>query len=163
MTDRIRNFLRNRADDGPVLVVDLEVVRDNYAAFAKALPDSRVFYAVKANPAPEVLSLLGAHQAAPDPGRHDHRHEVVAVPGGADPPLAQRQRLSIPGDAHLQTQRVGEVSPNGEATPHRQVDRGDHLAGGEEGPGGADADPGRAVRTSAGRQRHADQPVGQLR
>ena len=43
---------------GPVLVVDLDVVRDNYNAFAKALPDTRVFYAVKANPAPEVLSLL---------------------------------------------------------------------------------------------------------
>ena len=28
------------------------------SAFAKALPDSRVFYAVKANPAPELLSLL---------------------------------------------------------------------------------------------------------
>jgi len=39
-------------------VVDLEVVRDNYQTFAKALPDSRVFYALKANPAPEVLSLL---------------------------------------------------------------------------------------------------------
>lgn len=60
MTDRIREFLRNRADDGPVLVVDLDVVRDNYNAFAKALPDSRVFYAVKANPAPEVLSLLAS-------------------------------------------------------------------------------------------------------
>src|SRR4029079_10220156 len=34
------------------------VVRDNYGAFAKALPDTRVFYAVKANPAPEVLELL---------------------------------------------------------------------------------------------------------
>ncbi len=60
MTDRIREFLRNRADDGPVLVVDLDVVRDNYNAFAKALPDTRVFYAVKANPAPEVLSLLAS-------------------------------------------------------------------------------------------------------
>src|SRR5262249_24636577 len=40
------------------LVVDLDVVRDNYNAFAKALPDTRVFYAVKANPAPEVLTLL---------------------------------------------------------------------------------------------------------
>jgi hypothetical protein len=39
-------------------VVDLEVVRDNYLSFAKALPDSRVFYAVKANPAPEILKLL---------------------------------------------------------------------------------------------------------
>jgi ornithine decarboxylase len=62
MTERIREFLRRRNDEGnatePCLVVDLDVVRDNYNAFAKALPDTRVFYAVKANPAPEVLSLL---------------------------------------------------------------------------------------------------------
>jgi ornithine decarboxylase len=60
MTERIRAFLRNRRDDGPCLVVDLDVVRENYAAFAKALPDTRVFYAVKANPAPEVLALLAS-------------------------------------------------------------------------------------------------------
>src|SRR5262249_38140054 len=58
MTERIREFLRKRNDEGPCLVVDLDVVRDNYNAFAKALPDTRVFYAVKANPAPEVLTLL---------------------------------------------------------------------------------------------------------
>jgi ornithine decarboxylase len=58
MNERIREFLRKRNDEGPCLVVDLDVVKDNYNAFAKALPDTRVFYAVKANPAPEVLSLL---------------------------------------------------------------------------------------------------------
>nr|HMN86919.1 type III PLP-dependent enzyme [Bauldia sp.] len=58
MTDRIRDFLRLRRPEGPCLVVDLDVVRDNYMAFAKALPDSRVFYAVKANPEPKVLELL---------------------------------------------------------------------------------------------------------
>ncbi len=58
MTDRIREFLRNRRDEGPRLVIDLDVVRDNYIGFAKAMPDSRVFYAVKANPAPEILELL---------------------------------------------------------------------------------------------------------
>ncbi len=58
MTERIREFLRNRHEDGPCLVVDLEVVRDNYAKFARALPDTRVFYAVKANPEPAVLGLL---------------------------------------------------------------------------------------------------------
>ena len=62
MTERIREFLRNRRhdglDDGPCVVVDLEVVRDNYAKFARALPDTRVFYAVKANPDPAVLRLL---------------------------------------------------------------------------------------------------------
>src|SRR5262245_64851455 len=51
MTARIRQFLRKRAEDGPCLVVDLDVVRENYLAFAKALPDTKVFYAVKANPA----------------------------------------------------------------------------------------------------------------
>jgi ornithine decarboxylase len=64
MTERIHDFLRNRRadgrDDGPCLVVDLAVVRDNFQTFARALPDSRVFYAVKANPAPEVLSLLAS-------------------------------------------------------------------------------------------------------
>jgi ornithine decarboxylase len=64
MTERIHDFLRRRRevgeDDGPCLVVDLDVVRENYQVFAKALPDSRVFYAVKANPAPELLSLLSS-------------------------------------------------------------------------------------------------------
>ncbi len=41
-------------------MVDREVVRENYTAFAKALPDTRVFYAVKANPSREVLSLLAS-------------------------------------------------------------------------------------------------------
>jgi ornithine decarboxylase len=58
MTARIREFLKTRRNDGPCLVLDIDVVRDNYQAFAKALPDTRVFYAVKANPAPEVLKLL---------------------------------------------------------------------------------------------------------
>src|SRR5919204_2566321 len=58
MTARIREFLRQRRDEGPCLVVDLEVVRENYLTFSKALPDTKVFYAVKANPAPEILKLL---------------------------------------------------------------------------------------------------------
>jgi ornithine decarboxylase len=58
MTDRIRDFLARRRFDEPVVVIDREQVRDNYLAFARALPDTRVFYAVKANPAPEILSLL---------------------------------------------------------------------------------------------------------
>ena len=58
MTDRIKEFLARNREDGPRLVVDLDVVRENYLSFARALPDTRVFYAVKANPAPEILSLL---------------------------------------------------------------------------------------------------------
>jgi len=58
MTDRIKAFLRERRPEGPCLVIDLEVVRDNYLKFERAMPDSRIFYAVKANPAPEILALL---------------------------------------------------------------------------------------------------------
>jgi len=59
-TQRILDFLATRRPSGPCLVVDLEVVRENYRAFEKALPDSRIFYAVKANPAPEILRLLAS-------------------------------------------------------------------------------------------------------
>jgi len=57
-TERIVNFLNERRPEGPCLVVDLDVVRANYEAYARVLPDTRIFYAVKANPAPEVLRLL---------------------------------------------------------------------------------------------------------
>jgi ornithine decarboxylase len=60
MTDRIKSFLAERREDGPRLVLDLDVVRDNYLAFARALPDTRVFYAVKANPDPAILKLLAS-------------------------------------------------------------------------------------------------------
>lgn len=59
-TQRIMDFLATRRPNGPCLVVDLDVVADNYHAFEKALPQSRIFYAVKANPAPEILRLLAS-------------------------------------------------------------------------------------------------------
>ena len=57
-TERIKEFLRTEKPEGPCLVVDLQVVEDNFSAFKRAMPDTRIFYAVKANPAPEILSLL---------------------------------------------------------------------------------------------------------
>ena len=87
MTDRILNFLRNRReagrDTGPCLVVDLDVVRDNYHAFARALPDTRVFYAVKANPAPEVLDLLARLGSCFDAASVTEIEQVLAT--GATP------------------------------------------------------------------------------
>ena len=59
-TQRILDFLATRRPNGPCLVVDLDVVRDNFHAFEKAMPDSRIYYAVKANPAPEILRLLAS-------------------------------------------------------------------------------------------------------
>lgn len=57
-TARIIDFFNTRRPEGPCLVVDLDVVRDNFKAFRHALPDSAIYYAVKANPAPEILRLL---------------------------------------------------------------------------------------------------------
>jgi len=59
-TERILDFLDTRRPDGPCLVVDLDVVRDNFTAFRRALPDSAIYYAIKANPAAEILRLLAA-------------------------------------------------------------------------------------------------------
>jgi len=58
VTQRVADFLNTRQPEGPCLVVDLDIVRENYRNFEKALPQSRIFYAVKANPAPEILRLL---------------------------------------------------------------------------------------------------------
>src|SRR5262249_25256586 len=83
MTARIREFLKKRTDEGPCLVVDLEVVRDNYQAFAKALPDTRVYYAIKANPAPEILELLVELGSCFDVASLGETHAVLAA--GATP------------------------------------------------------------------------------
>ena len=83
MTTRIREFLKHRSDEGPCLVVDLDVVRDNYLAFAKALPDTKVFYAVKANPAPEILKLLAGFGCCFDVASVSETEAVLAA--GATP------------------------------------------------------------------------------
>jgi ornithine decarboxylase len=44
----------------PVLLLDLDVVEARYGSLAGALPEARIFYAVKANPHVEVLRRLAA-------------------------------------------------------------------------------------------------------
>ena len=84
MTARIREFLKRRTDEGPCLVVDLDVVRDNYNSFAKALPDSKVYYAIKANPAPEILKLLVEMGANFDVASLGETEAVLAAGATAD-------------------------------------------------------------------------------
>jgi ornithine decarboxylase len=80
---RIREFLKTRTQDGPCLVLDLAVVRENYLSFAKALPDSKVYYAVKANPAPEILQLLASLGCCFDVASLAETHAALAA--GASP------------------------------------------------------------------------------
>jgi ornithine decarboxylase len=42
----------------PVVVIDHDIIRANYADFKKHLPKVQAYYAVKANPAPEIIRTL---------------------------------------------------------------------------------------------------------
>ncbi|MBI3505599.1 MAG: type III PLP-dependent enzyme [Proteobacteria bacterium] len=56
-TKKIRDFLAERRPT-PYLVVDLDVVADNYRKLKEAVPQAGIYYAIKANPSPEILDTL---------------------------------------------------------------------------------------------------------
>ena len=56
---KIAQFLAEAQPATPCLVVDLDAVAHSYHLLRWYLPLAKVFYAVKANPAPEVVSMLG--------------------------------------------------------------------------------------------------------
>jgi ornithine decarboxylase len=56
-TKKIRDFLAERRPT-PYVVVDLDVVADNYRKLKDAVPQAGIYYAIKANPAPEILDSL---------------------------------------------------------------------------------------------------------
>src|SRR5690606_26259367 len=58
MTERIFRCLAEQRPDTPCLVVDLDGAEENYRRLRAALPLARIYYAVKANPAPEILARL---------------------------------------------------------------------------------------------------------
>lgn len=55
---KIQCFLTEKQPSTPFLVVDLDIISDNYLTLRRLLPQAEVYYAVKANPAPEILKLL---------------------------------------------------------------------------------------------------------
>ncbi len=74
MSERIARFLAEEKPATPCLVVDLEIVAENYRRLAAALPLAEIYYAVKANPAPEILAVLrdlGARFDAASPAEID--------------------------------------------------------------------------------------------
>jgi ornithine decarboxylase len=67
-------YIRARDFDRPTVVFDLEMLRGKYDALARGLGDAVIHYAVKANPAPEVVAALaarGAHFDAASRGEID--------------------------------------------------------------------------------------------
>lgn len=65
LTPRLESYLAEQPRT-PVVAVDLAVVQANFAALREALPEADVHYAVKANPAPEVVSRLTSLGAGMD-------------------------------------------------------------------------------------------------
>src|SRR3989344_1482054 len=56
--EKIEKFIAENKLKTPYLIVDLDVVENNYRALRRTLPVATVYYAVKANPAPEVVQRL---------------------------------------------------------------------------------------------------------
>lgn len=58
LTDRLKDFIQNDAPQTPYMILDLEIVQKKYNEFKQKMPDTDIYYAVKANPDPQILSLL---------------------------------------------------------------------------------------------------------
>jgi ornithine decarboxylase len=58
LSPRIDSFLRDVAPPTPFVVIDLDVVTEQYHRLQCALPMAGIFYAVKANPDADILRLL---------------------------------------------------------------------------------------------------------
>lgn len=55
---RVLDFLATTQPASPCLVVDLDVVEETYGEYRAAMPETQIYYAIKANPAPEILERL---------------------------------------------------------------------------------------------------------
>jgi len=56
MTKQLQTIARKHGT--PVVVIDHDIIRKNYAGFKKHLPKVQCYFAVKANPAPEIVRTL---------------------------------------------------------------------------------------------------------
>ena len=80
---RIISYLEAHKPATPCLVVDLSIVAGKYGDLRAALPAAEIFYAVKANPAPEILGRLVALGSSFDTASAGEIRQVLAA--GAKP------------------------------------------------------------------------------
>lgn len=82
-SERIDQFLAAERLATPCLIIDLDIVRARYEALRRALPQAEIYYAVKANPAPEIISALaklGSNFDLASPGEIDICRELRVPP-----------------------------------------------------------------------------------
>ena len=63
---KIARYLATADIPSPCLVIDVDIVAHNFEELARSLPAARIFYAVKANPADEIVSRLAGLGSAFD-------------------------------------------------------------------------------------------------
>ncbi|HEX9448026.1 MAG TPA: type III PLP-dependent enzyme [Dongiaceae bacterium] len=125
MSDRAVKFLEETQPATPCLVVDLDIVERKYHGLTQSLPLAEVFYAVKANPAPEVLKRLAKLGASFDTASAGEIRSVLAhgVPGekisfgntikkAADIAWAHQQGVILYAfDSEAELEKIAEHAP----------------------------------------------------
>jgi len=66
MSAKIARYLVEQQPETPCVVIDLDVITDNYKTMKRLLPLAQIFYAVKANPAPEIVNVLNTQGSSFD-------------------------------------------------------------------------------------------------
>lgn len=125
MSDRVLKFLEETQPETPCLVVDLDIVERKYQGLTQCLPLAEVFYAVKANPASEILARLARLGASFDTASAGEIRAVMAhgVPGkrisfgntikkAADIAWAHRQGVTLFAfDSEAELEKLAEHAP----------------------------------------------------
>jgi len=57
-SDKLARFFAESEPPTPYLVIDLDIIAENYRRLEQAFPLAAIYYAVKANPAREILAVL---------------------------------------------------------------------------------------------------------
>ena len=76
---RIDEYLAEVQPPTPCLIIDLAMVEAGYKALREVLPAPKIYYAVKANPAPELLSQLARLGSCFDTASCGEIDQVLAV------------------------------------------------------------------------------------
>ncbi|WP_338663839.1 type III PLP-dependent enzyme [Pararoseomonas sp. SCSIO 73927] len=84
MTPKISQFLADVQPATPCLVLDVDRVEQNYRRLQSALPLARIYYAVKANPAPQILERLAGLGSCFDAASWEEVSAVLKAGAAAD-------------------------------------------------------------------------------
>lgn len=138
MTPKIERFLAEKRPSAPFLVVDLDVVADRYRRLCAQLPLAHIYYAVKANPAPEILRLLNGLGSCFDAASLEEVEMCLAAGASADRisygntikkerDIARAYALGVrlfAFDAEAELEKIARVAPGSKVFCRIQVQTG---------------------------------------